>query len=59
MKTSKEKRPGLQNVVFYQGNAPIHKGDLEMRQLRDLKHKLLEHPPYLPDLAHFNLQTFP
>jgi hypothetical protein len=48
-----EKRPGFQKkkIIFYQDSAPAHKSVLAMGKLGDLHYKLLEHPPYSPDLA--------
>jgi hypothetical protein len=48
-----EKSTGLQkkNIIFYQDNAPAHRSVLAMRKLRNLHYELLEHPPYLLDLA--------
>jgi len=44
---------------FHQDNAPIHKSVLAMGKLRDLHYKLLEHPPYPPDLALSDFCLFP
>jgi hypothetical protein len=61
-----EKRPGLQKkkIIFHQDSAPTHKSLLAVGKLRDLRYKLLEHPPYFPDLAPSDLslpktQTLP
>jgi hypothetical protein len=54
-----EKRPGLQKIIFHQGNAPVHKSVLAMGKLRDLHYELLEHPLYSPDLAPSLLFSLP
>jgi transposase len=46
-------------ITFHQDNAPTHKSVLAMGKLRDLHYKLLEHPPYSPDLAPFDIYLFP
>ena len=48
-----EKRPSLQKkkTIFHQDNAPAHKSVLALGKLRYMHYKLLEHPPYSPDLA--------
>jgi histone-lysine N-methyltransferase SETMAR len=57
----REKRPGLQKkkIIFHQDNAPAHKSVLAMGKLRDLHYKLLEHPPYFPDVAPSDFSLFP
>jgi hypothetical protein len=51
-KNSGEKtRFAKEKIIFHQDNAPTHKSVLAMGKLRDLHYKLLEHPPYSPDLA--------
>ncbi|EFN86528.1 Histone-lysine N-methyltransferase SETMAR, partial [Harpegnathos saltator] len=49
----REKRPGLQHkqIIFHQDNAPAHTSVLSMSKFNELKYKLLDHPPYSPDLA--------
>jgi histone-lysine N-methyltransferase SETMAR len=56
-----EKRPGLQKNknIFHHDNSPAHKSVLAMGKLRDLRYKLLEHPPYSPDLAPSDFDLFP
>jgi len=46
-------------IIFHQDNAPAHKSVLAMGKLRDLHYELLEHPPYSPDLAPFDIYLFP
>ena len=46
-------------IIFHQDNAPAHKSVLAMGKLRDLHYKLLEHPPYSPDLAPSDFYLFP
>jgi histone-lysine N-methyltransferase SETMAR len=46
-------------IIFHQDNAPDHKSFLAMGKLRDLNSKLLEHPPYSPDLALSDFYLFP
>jgi histone-lysine N-methyltransferase SETMAR len=46
-------------IIFYQDNAPAHKSVSVMEKLRDLHYKLLEHPPYLPELALSAFYLFP
>ena len=38
-------------VIFHQENAPCHKSIVRMAKLHELHFKLLQHPPYSPDLA--------
>jgi histone-lysine N-methyltransferase SETMAR len=56
-----EIRPSLQKkkIIFNQDNAPTHKSVLSIGKLRDLHYKLLEHPPYFPDLAPSDFSLFP
>jgi histone-lysine N-methyltransferase SETMAR len=53
--------PSLQKkrIIFHQDNAPTHKSVLAMGKLRDLHYKLLEHPPYSPDLAPSDFCLYP
>jgi histone-lysine N-methyltransferase SETMAR len=46
-------------IVFLQDNAPAHKSVLAIGKLGDLHYKLLEHPPYSPDLAPSDFTLFP
>ncbi|GFU83780.1 histone-lysine N-methyltransferase SETMAR [Trichonephila clavipes] len=48
-----EKRPHLQKekILLYQDNAPSHASAVAMAKIHELRFKLLDHPPYLPDLA--------
>lgn len=57
----REKRPGLQKktILFHQDNAPAHKSVLAMAKFKELTFKLLEHPPYSPDLAPSDFRLFP
>ena len=52
-KEIKAKRPGklTKGVLFHQDNAPAHKSVIAMAALHDCGFKLLDHPPYSPDLA--------
>jgi len=49
----REKRPGLQKkkIIFHQDNAPSHTAQKTIAKISELKYELLQHPPYLPDLA--------
>jgi histone-lysine N-methyltransferase SETMAR len=47
-----------EKIIFQQDNAPAHKHVLAMEKLRDLRYKLLEHPPYSPDLAPSDFYLF-
>jgi hypothetical protein len=46
-------------IIFHQDNAPPYKSVLAMGKLMDLHYKLLENPPYSPDLAPFDIYPFP
>ncbi|GFU76535.1 histone-lysine N-methyltransferase SETMAR [Trichonephila clavipes] len=48
-----EKRPHFQKekILLYQDNAPSHASAVAMAKIHELRFKLLDHPPYLPDLA--------
>ena len=45
--------------MFLKDNAPAHKFHVAMLKIRDLGFKLLEHPPYSPDLAPADYHIFP
>ena len=55
------KRPGklTKGVMFHQGNAPAHKSVVAMAAVRDCGFKLVDHPPYCPDLAAYDYFLFP
>ncbi|GFV30199.1 mariner Mos1 transposase [Trichonephila clavipes] len=48
-----DKRPHLQKkkILFHQDNAPSHTSVVAMAKIHELRFKLLDHPPYSPDLA--------
>ena len=49
----KIKRRGklTKGMLFHQDNAPVHKSVIAMAAIHDCGLKLIEHPPYSPDLA--------
>ena len=49
----KKKRPHLKKkkILFHQDNALMHTCAVSMVKIIELKFKLLQHPPYSPDLA--------
>ena len=49
----KVKRRGklTKDVLFHQDNAPVHKSVIAIAAIHDCGFKLIEHPPYSPDLA--------
>ena len=56
----RKKRPALlENLIFHQDNAPVHKAHVTMDLLAKLGYPLLEHPPYSPDLAPCDFAIFP
>ena len=57
----KMKRGGklTKGVLFHQDNAPVHKSVIDMAAIHDCGLKLIEHPPYSPDLAPSDLHLFP
>ena len=46
-------------VLFHQDNAPVHKFVIAMAAIHDYGFKLVEHPPYSPDLAPSDFHLFP
>ena len=60
-KEIKAKRPGklTKGVLFHQDNALAHKSVIAMASLHDCFFKLLDHPPYSPDLAPSDYFLFP
>ena len=57
----KIKRRGklTKGVLFHQDNAPVHKSVIAMAAIHDCGFKLIEHPPYSPDLAPSDFHLFP
>ena len=57
----KIKRRGklTKGVLFHQDNAPVHKPVIAMAAIHDCGFKLIEHPPYSPDLAPSDFHLFP
>jgi [histone H3]-lysine36 N-dimethyltransferase SETMAR len=57
----RQKRPGLEKkkIIFHQDNAPVHKCSKALVKLKELHYRLLEHPPYSPDLAPSDFHLFP
>jgi len=55
------KRPGLQKkkVLFHHDNAPAHRSAVARAKLRELRYKLVAHPPYSPDLVPCDFFLFP
>ena len=41
----------MKGVLFHQDNAPAHKSVVAMAAVCDCGFKLVDHPPYSPDLA--------
>ena len=60
-KKIKIKRRGklTKGVLFHQDNAPVHKSVIAMAAIHDYGFKLVEHPPYSPDLAPSVFHLFP
>ena len=58
---NKVKRHGklTKGVLFHQDNAPVHKSVIAMAAIHDCGFKLIEHPPYSPDLAPSDCHLFP
>ena len=56
-----EKRPGMKKkmVLFHHDNEPVHTCIRVMAKLHDLRHELIGHPPYSPDLAPCDFLLFP
>lgn len=56
-----EKRPALlkKKIILHHDNAPAHRCALTKAKLKELHYKLLEHPPYSPDLAPSDFHLFP
>ena len=46
-------------VLFHHDNAPVHKSVIAMPAIHDCGLKLIEHPPYSPDLAPSDFHLFP
>ena len=44
---------------FHQGNALVHKYVVSLAALRDCLFKLVDHPPYSPDMAPSDYFLFP
>ena len=60
MNALRKKRPeNVENWIFHQDNAPIHKAHATQDLLKMLGFRLLEHPPYSPDLAPCDFSIFP
>lgn len=62
-KAIKEKRPwlvtgGRCSVILQQDNASPHKAKITQKKIKELKWKLLQHPPYSPDLAPSDYHLF-
>ena len=57
----KIKRRGklTKGVLFHQDNAPVHKSVIAMAAICGCGFKLIEHPPYSPDLAPSDFHLFP
>ena len=55
----KRRRKLIKGVLFHQDNAPIHKSVIAMAAIHDCGFKLIEHPPYSPDLAPSYFHLFP
>ena len=57
----KIKRRGklAKDVLFHHDNAPVHKSVIAMAAIHDCGFKLIEHPPYSPDLAPSDFHLFP
>ena len=57
----KIKRRGklTKGVLFHQDIAPVHKPVIAMAAIHDCGFKLIEHPPYSPDLAPSDFHLFP
>ena len=57
----KIKRPGklTKGVLFHLDNTPVHKSVIAMAAIHDCGFKLIEHPPYSPDLAPSDFHLFP
>ena len=57
----KLKRHGklTKGVLFHRDNAPVHKSVIAMAAIHDCGFKLIEHPPYSPDLAPSEFHLFP
>lgn len=45
-------------VIFHEDNMPCQKGAIAMGFMRDLKYKLLKHPPYSLNLATSDFYLF-
>lgn len=57
----RKKRPRLstKKILFHQDNARVHTCIVAMSKFKELKYKLLPHPPYSPDLAPCDYFLFP
>ena len=57
----KKKRRGKlpKGVLILQDNAPSHNSHVALEAIRDCKFKLVDHPPYSPDLASSDYHLFP
>uniref|UniRef100_A0A3Q1EWS6 Tc1-like transposase DDE domain-containing protein n=1 Tax=Acanthochromis polyacanthus TaxID=80966 RepID=A0A3Q1EWS6_9TELE len=57
----KEKRRGMlrRGVLFHQDNAPVYKSVVAMAAIHECGFKLMQHPPYSPDLAPSDFHLFP
>ena len=55
-----DKLPHLQKkkILFHQDNAPSHTSRVAMAKVHELRVELLDHQPYLPDLAPSNFFLF-
>jgi histone-lysine N-methyltransferase SETMAR len=59
--TVKSRRPktGLRGLVLHHDNAPAHRAGVTLEYLEGLHVKLMEHPPYSPDLSPCDFWLFP
>ena len=55
----KRHRKLTKSVLFHKDNAPVHKSVIAMAAIHDCGFKLIEHPPYSPDLAPSDFHLFP
>jgi len=55
---SKKRKPTNEDLWLLQDNAPIHTSDLSVDEIRKCGFKVLQHPPYSPDLAPSDFYLF-
>ena len=58
-KKIKRRRKPTEGVLFHQDNALVHKSVIAVAAIHDCGFKLIEHPPYSPDLAPSDFHLFP